>query len=364
MSDAKLDKIFMRETLHLAKQGEGWTNPNPMVGAVIVKNGKMIARGYHHKAGMPHAEIEALRTAKTSVKGATLYVNLEPCCHYGKTPPCTEAIIKSGIKRVVFSTLDPNPKVAGKGAKALRKAGIKVSVGELAAAAKKLNEAFFTFHEKKRPFVGIHFAASLDGKIATRTFDSKWISNQQARKHSRRLRGEYQAILVGVNTVLRDDPHLGARTRGLKDPLRIILDTNLKIPLKSRVLRDTNVIIAVSTKASSKSILQLRKKGIKVLTFPGRKISIPQLLRKLYELNIISILAEGGGSVLGSFVDLRLVDKIYAFHAPLLIGGESAVSAIRGKGARSIAEAMRLQDISFQKLDDNLLTIGYPVKNS
>jgi len=334
------------------------------VGAVIVKNGKVIARGYHYRAGMPHAEIEALNAAKTSVKGATLYVNLEPCCHFGKTPPCTSAIIEAGIGRVVCCTLDPNPKVSGKGGRQLRTAGIKVSLGLLAGPAKKLNEAFFTFHEQRRPFVAIHFAASLDGKIATRTFDSKWISNQKSRQLSRRLRGEYQGIVIGVNTVQRDDPHLGVRTRGLKDPLRIILDTNLKISLKAQIMRDDNVIIAASTKASAKLILKLRKKGIKVLTFPGRKIPIPQLLRKLYELNIISILVEGGGSVLGSFVDARLVDKIYAFHAPLLIGGEKAVSAIRGKGARSVAEAMRLGDVSFQKLGDNLLTIGYPIKTS
>lgn len=362
MSNSKtLDNYFLRETLRLAKKGEGWVNPNPMVGAVIVKNGKIIARGYHHRAGLPHAEIEALRTAKTPVKGGTLYVNLEPCCHYGKTPPCTDAIIKSGIKRVAFCTLDPHSKMAGKGAKALRKVGIRVSVGELAAVARKLNEGFFTFHQKRRPFIALRFAASLDGKIATRTGHSQWITNHESRIFKRRLRGTYQAILVGAGTVLADNPHLGTRIPGKRDPLRIILDTTLKIPLTSKVLRDKNVLVVTTAAANSKKRAVLENKTINVVVQPGKTISLRKLMQELYRREIISVLVEGGGQVLGSFVDEKLADKVYAVHAPIIIGGEKAVSAVRGIGAKTVHNAVHLKNVSYQKFGDNLMTIGYPI---
>src|SRR3989344_2010898 len=218
---------FLKETLKLAKKGLGKVNPNPMVGAVIVKNNKIIGKGYHKKFGYPHAEIEALKNCQQNPKGATLYVNLEPCSHFGKTPPCADAIIKAGIKKVVCCTQDPNPKALGK-------TGIEISFGLLEQEARQLNEAFFTFHEKKRPFIAIKFAASLDGKIATQRGDSKWITNEKARKYSRALRKQYQAVLVGINTVLKDNPHLG-------DSLRIILGS--KIPKNSQVLRNKNILI-------------------------------------------------------------------------------------------------------------------------
>lgn len=271
LNSKTLDNYFLRETLRLAKKGEGWVNPNPMVGAVIVKNRKVIARGYHHRAGQPHAEIEALRAAKTSVKGATLYVNLEPCCHFGKTPPCIDAIIKSGIKRVVFSTLDPNPKVSGKSAKILRKTGIKISKGLLTAEARRLNEALFIFYEKHRPFVALKFAASLDGKIAARTGDAKWITNEQARHSTRSLRGKYQGVLVGAGTVLADDPHLGTRIAGKRNPLRIVLDTTLKIPLTSQVLRDDNVAVITTTVANQKNARHRKARELMLLPCPGRE---------------------------------------------------------------------------------------------
>lgn len=324
----------MQKALRLAKKGLSWTFPNPMVGAVIVKNGKVVGEGYHHKIGEPHAEIEAMHTSP-NLKGATLYVNLEPCSHYGKTPPCVVAIIKAGIKRVVCCTLDPNPKVAGKGIEKLKQAGIEVTVGVLEKEAQKLNEAFFTFHTKKRPYVAIKFAASLDGKIATRTGDSKWITNEKAREFARRLRGEYQAILVGINTVSKDDPNLGTRIKGLKDPIRIILDPNTKIPKNAQVLRDRNVIII------------------------NEQITISNLLEILKEKEIISVLVEGGGRTIGNFVDEGLVDKVYAFHAPILIGGEKSVSSVSGVGFGTIKEALRLKDIEFKKFDDTMLTMGY-----
>ena len=267
-----LGEHFIDETLVLAKKAIGLTNPNPMVGAVVVKRGRIIAKGYHRQAGLPHAEIEAFNAAKTSVKGATLYTNLEPCVHQGKTPPCVDAIIQAGIKRVVCSISDPNPKVHGKGIAKLKQAGIIVSVGLKEKEARALNEAFFVFHEKKRPFIAIKFAGSLDGKIATHTGNSKWITNEPARLFARKLRGEYQAILVGINTVIRDNPHLGTRLAGKKDPVRIILDSNLQIPLNSQVLRDNNVIIATTTHAPEE------KKKDGYMFFPAWRVQTRQPL--------------------------------------------------------------------------------------
>lgn len=331
------DEQFLKLTLNLAKKGLGWVNPNPMVGALIVKSGKVISTGYHKKAGLPHAEIEAITHARSDLAklaGTTLYVNLEPCIHFGKTPPCVDEVIRSGIKRVFCSTLDPNPQVSGKGVAALKKAGIEVEVGKLAEQARALNEAFFTFHEKKRPFIAIKFAASLDGKIATHTGSSKWITNEKARKFARSLRGKYQAILVGVNTLIKDNPHLGVRIRGKKDPVRVIPSAGLHLPPDAQVLRDQNFIM-VNTK------------------------KIPAFLSLLREKDIISILVEGGGKTLGFFFDAKVVDKVYAFHAPIIIGGKKAVSAVEGEGFTTIQQALHLKNVSHQRFDDNLLTIGY-----
>ena len=349
----------MDETLKLAKRATGWTNPNPMVGAVIVKDGKVIGRGYHHKASSPHAEIEALRAAGTNAAGATLYVNLEPCAHHGRTPPCTDAIIASGISRVVCATVDPNPRVSGQGIKQLRAAGINVTIGPRLAEAQKLNEAFLTFHEKQRPFIVLKFAASLDGKLASRTGDSKWITNETARTYARKLRAEYQAVLVGINTVLSDNPQLGARQPGKKDPLRVIVDSRLQIPLDSQVLRDDNVLVATTAGAPGGKKQQLRQRGIQVLAFPGKTVPVKKLLAALAKQEIISVLVEGGGGILGSFIDAGAVDKVYAFYAPLLIGGAKAVS-IQGEGAKTIQTALRLRDTSFKHFQDNFLVSGYP----
>lgn len=353
------DEYFIDETLRLAKKAMGWTNPNPMVGAVIVKNSKIIARGYHKKVGFPHAEIEALNATKRSVKGATLYVNLEPCTHYGRTPPCVDAIIQAGIKRVVCSTLDPNPKVHGRGIVKLKQAGITVSVGLREKESSALNEAFFIFHEKKRPFVAIKFAASLDGKIATRTGDSRWITNEKARLFARKLRGEYQAILVGINTVMRDNPHLGVRNPKKRDPIRIILDSNLQIPLNSRVLRDNNVLIATTVYASKDKKELLTRQGIPILTYESKNIPLKELLLSLRSREIISILVEGGGEILGSFVDGKIIDKVYAFYAPILIGGGKAVT-IQGRGINKIKNALYLKRITIKHFQDNFLVIGSP----
>ncbi len=352
------DEHFMDEALKLAKKAMGWTNPNPMVGAIIVKNGKIIGKGYHRKVGSPHAEIEALKAAKTSFKGATLYVNLEPCTYYSRTPPCTDAIIKSGIKRVVCATADPNSKVSGQGITQMQAAGVEVSVGTRSKEARSLNEAFFTFHEKQRPFTAIKFAASLDGKLATYESDSQWITNEEARAFARSLRAEYQAILIGIKTVIHDDPHLGVRLPGKKDPLRIILDSKLGIPLHSQVLRDNNVLIATTPQAPNAKKKLLQQKGATILTFEGDSVPVSKLLEALVKQEIISILVEGGGETLGSFIDEKITDKVYAFYAPLLVGGAKAVT-IRGKGSKTIQDATYLREISVRNFQDNFMVTGY-----
>ncbi|MDO8551925.1 MAG: bifunctional diaminohydroxyphosphoribosylaminopyrimidine deaminase/5-amino-6-(5-phosphoribosylamino)uracil reductase RibD [bacterium] len=350
------DEKFIDEALRLAVKGIGQTNPNPMVGSVIVKNGKIIGRGYHKRAGTAHAEVLALRDAGADVSGATLYTNLEPCAHFGKTPPCVESIINAGIKRVVCSAIDPNPKVQGKGVARLKKSGISVSVGTEKEAAHALNESFFVFHEKKRPFVALKFAMSLDGKLATRTGDSKWITGEKARAFARELRGAYQAILVGVNTVIRDNPHLGVRAKGRRDPVRVIVDSHLRIPLRANVLRDSNVIIATTSSAPKKRIEELEKRGIRVLVFKAR-ISIPKLLAELRKAEIISVFVEGGGEILGSFIDAKIVDKAYIFCAPVLVGGKDAHS-IGGKGVQKIAQGLRLKTESVSTLGDDIIVIA------
>lgn len=366
------DIFFLKETLRLAKRAMGNTFPNPLVGAVIVKNRRIIARGYHKKAGLSHAEIETLKKVFATTRGATLYVNLEPCAHFGRTPPCSDAIIAAGITRIVCATPDPNPINTGKGIAKLQKAGVTVEVGFLEKEARRLNEAFFTFHEKKRPFIALKFAASLDGKIATRTGDSKWITDEKARAFARVLRGQYQAVLVGINTVLADNPHLGVQTNGYKDPLRIIIDPTLRIRLDSLVLRDKNILIATTSRAEEKKRKQLHNAGFTVILVSEERarpesdsglarMTLTELLEELRKREIISILVEGGGKTLGSFVDAKLVDKVYAFHAPMLIGGKDAVSAIEGEGISAIRNAIKLQNITFRRFGDNMVTIGYPM---
>ena len=354
------DLTFLRESLSLARRGMGWTNPNPMVGVILVKDGQVIGKGYHKKAGLAHAEIEALASCKESPEGSTLYSNLEPCSHFGRTSPCIDEIIKAKIARVVCSTLDPNPKVHGNGAGKLRKAGIDVSVGTLGDEARLLNEAFFIFHEKNRPFIALKFAASLDGKIATKTGDSKWITNKRARQFARKLRAEYQAILVGISTIMCDNPHLGVRDKTKKDTLRIILDPKLRIPFESQVLRDDNVLLVTTFNASKKKIKFLQHKGTPILVFKNHEIPLKDLLVYLKDQEIISILIEGGGRTLGKFVDEELVDKVYAFYAPIIIGGEEGISVIGGSGAKYIKDAVRLKNVTFKKFDENMLIIGYP----
>ncbi len=353
------DRQILKQVLKLAKKGVGFTFPNPMVGAILIKNGKIIGQGYHKRAGLPHAEIEALKKAKQDVTGTTLYVNLEPCSHFGRTPPCVDVIISTGIKRVVCSTLDPNPKVSGKGIEILERAGIEVVVGILEDEARELNEAFFTFHKKKRPFIGIKFAASLDGKIATSTSDSKWITNSQSRQFARSLRSHYQAVLVGINTILKDNPNLGGIEGGY-EPLRIVLDSKLKIPLNSQVLRDKNILIATTENADQIKKKKLTDKEIGVISFKDERVPIVEFLDELRKREIISVLVEGGGETIGSFVDEKVVDKVYVFYAPIIIGGRDASGAVGGTGVKLIKDAIKLNRLSYKHFDDNLLLTGYP----
>ena len=352
------DEQYMRECLRLAKKGIGWTFPNPMVGAVLVKNGKIIGRGYHKKVGLLHAEREAFTNATEDPSGATLYVSLEPCSAAGKQPPCVDAIIEKGIAKVVCAVQDPNPKMHGGGMAKLQKAGIEVISGVCEAEARALNEAFFTFHTKHRPFVTLKFAASLDGKIATRTHDSKWITNEKARLFARKLRAENQAILVGINTVLHDNPNLGTRIKNTRDPLRVILDSTLKIPLASDVLRDDNILIFTTTKAENEKMEQLKQKGIPVIALQKDTIEVTDVLAELYRREVVSLFIEGGAEIHGSFVDSRTIDRVYVCYAPILIGGRDAISAVKGEGVATVAEALRLKDVVVSKLDDNILLTG------
>lgn len=349
-----LDEKFMRRALELATKGESRTNPNPLVGAVLVKNNKIISEGFHEKFAGNHAEINAIANAGENSKGSTLFVNLEPCSLYGNTPPCTDAIIKAGIKKVVFASNDPSQ---DESSEILLRAGVEVIRGVLATEANFLNRRFLYFAKNKLPYITIKFAASLDGKLATRTFDSKWITNDKAREYARSIRAEHQAVLVGSNTVLRDNPDLGVRTKNKRDPLRIVLDTELKTPIKSKVYRDSNVIVFVGNETSSARIQKFQADKIQVHQFKSEKIEVKKLLKYLAKQKIISVLVEGGGEVIGSFVDNKEVNEIYGFYAPILVGGSKARS-ISGIGIEKIKDGLKIKNPELKKIDDNFLIHG------
>lgn len=357
------DPFFLKKTFRLAKKGEGFTSPNPLVGAVITKNNKIIATGYHKKAGFPHAEIDALQKAPVSVRGATLYVNLEPCCFLGKTPPCVDRILKVGIKRVVIATLDPNPKVCGQSVKKLRKSGIEVTVGLLKEQAKHLNEIFFKNMETHLPFVAVKCAMSLDGKIATAAQESQWITERPARAFAKRLRDKYDAVLVGVNTVLKDNPHLdGIKKR----PFKIIIDPHLKIPLTSFLLRSAQdkviIISSCTAKEKKKRKLTSLRKYCHVYCMKDRYgvIDVKEICALLYKKNIMSVFVEGGSYTAGRFFDAHCVDKIYFFFAPKIIGGKEALPSIGGKGTRRIRDAVIVKHYRIKRVGKDFLIEGYP----
>ncbi len=360
-----MNDVFMKRALSLAKRGMGKTLPNPMVGAVLVKQDKIIGEGWHKKYGLPHAEINAIKSAKQDVKNSTLYVTLEPCSHYGKTPPCTEAIIKSKIKKVVIASLDPNP-IAKGGAEVLRKNGVEVITGVLEKEALKLNEVFFKNILSKKPFVVLKSAATLDGKTVTKNGDSKWITNTKAREYAHNhLRFNSDAIIVGRKTLDNDNPNLTVRVKKKlkKTPIRIVLDTNLNMNLKDKNIfnKKAETIVVVSDKIK-KSVKQktIENLGAKILKSPlkGKFIDISALMTKLYSMGIFSVLVEGGSLLISSFIKAKEADKFCIFYAPKILG-ENGVSLFNLKEANYIKDAIMLKDISFKKFDDNFMVEGY-----
>jgi diaminohydroxyphosphoribosylaminopyrimidine deaminase/5-amino-6-(5-phosphoribosylamino)uracil reductase len=335
-----------------------------MVGAVVVKHNRVIATGYHRKAGLPHAEIEALNNAGVLAKGATLYVTLEPCVHFGKTPPCTERIIQSGIKRVVIGMIDPNPLNNGQGIERLKQHGIEIRAGFLERELSRLNEAFIKYISEKRPFVTVKIAQSLDGKIATCRGDSRWITSDKSRNWSHYLRSNYDAVMVGVNTVLRDNPKLDAWGRFGQRPAKIIVDSHLSTPCEANIfLKESRVIIATlptgkGQETENRSILSQKAQILEVKERDGQ-VNLRDLLKKLAHLGISSILVEGGGTLLGSLFDEALVDKVLFFIAPKIIGGKEAISSVMGKGVLRIEKAKSLKDIKLRRIGEDFLIEGY-----
>lgn len=347
------EEQFMKRAIELAKQGSGWTAPNPLVGAVVVKNGRVIGEGYHRKYGELHAERNALAACSEDPAGATLYVTLEPCCHYGKTPPCTEIIIEKKIAKVVIGSRDPNPKVAGKGARILREHGIEVVEDYMREACDALNPVFFHYITTKTPYVVLKFAMTLDGKIATRTGASKWITGEAARNHVHQLRGRYAGILAGIGTVLADDPMLNCRIDGAHQPLRIILDSQLRIPMGSRLVRSAKeypllIVCNESTRnreEGANRIQKLEEAGAKVWTLPEKNghPDLNVLMQRLGEEKIDSVLIEGGGTVNEAALKAHIVHHVYAYIAPKIFGGEDAKTPVEGSGIRLPQECANLR---------------------
>ena len=347
------EEQFMKRAIELAKQGVGWTAPNPLVGAVVVKNGRVIGEGYHRKYGELHAERNALAACTEDPAGATLYVTLEPCCHYGKTPPCTEIIIEKKIAKVVIGSRDPNPKVAGKGARILREHGINVVEDYMREACDALNPVFFHYISTKTPYVVLKFAMTLDGNIATRTGASKWITGEAARNHVHQLRGRYAGILAGIGTVLADDPMLNCRIDGAHQPLRIILDSHLRIPMGSRLVRSAKeypllIVCNESTRdreEGTNRIQKLEEAGAKVWTLPEKNghPDLNVLMQRLGEEKIDSVLIEGGGTVNEAVLKAHIVHHVYAYIAPKIFGGEDAKTPVEGSGIRLPQECAKLR---------------------
>lgn len=361
------DEDYMREALALARNAEGRTSPNPLVGAVIVRDGRIIAAGWHRKAGTPHAEIHALRMAGDLAKGATLYVTLEPCSHYGRTGPCAKAVAEAGIRRVVIGMKDPNPLVAGRGIKILEDAGIEVRCGVLEQEAIRLNEVFLHWIPEKMPFVILKTAMSLDGKIATRTGESQWITGEASRLYVHELRDRYDGILVGIGTVLADNPSLTTRLPDHtgKNPVRIIVDSQARTPLGAKVLTDgqARTIVVVTERAPKARVEAIRKAGAEVLVAgSGEQVDLRWMMQKLGAMEITSILVEGGGTINDALLREGLVDKVLAFVASKLIGGREAKTPVEGEGFASLQDAVQLDRLSAEPMGGDILLSGYVKK--
>ena len=358
---------YMGEALSLARLALGQVSPNPAVGAVVVK-GEVVGRGYTQEPGSWHAEVGALNQAGAEARGGVLYVTLEPCCQYGRTPPCIQAIISAGITEVHMAMLDPNPLVAGRGRDELEEAGIKTYVGEHELEAREINEVYIKYITTGLPFVTAKFAVSLDGKIATRSGDSKWISSEESRKYVHNMRYAADAIMAGVNTVLADDPHLTIRCSGgkggtaRKQPLRIIVDGKGRTPLTAQVFSEPGkTILALGRKATPEEKKAFAQAGAEVLELPSAEglVGLEELFKTLGEREVTSVLVEGGGKLFGSLFDLGLVDKVVAFIAPIVIGGEEAKTAVGGRGIDKVADSLKLEQIKVEKFGDDVMVSGY-----
>ncbi len=360
------DEFFMNQALKLALRAKARTSPNPMVGALLVKNNRVIARGYHKKAGGPHAEVEAIEQAGANARGCTLYVTLEPCAHYGRTAPCVDKILASGIRRVVVGMVDPNPLNNGRGIDILKAGAVEVRVGFLEGRLRKMNEAFIKYITKKMPFVTVKVGQSLDGKIASRSGDSKWITSDKAREFAHALRSGYDACMVGVNTIIRDDPFLTAGLR--REPLtRIIVDSKLSTPADAKLFqRPGEVIIATLHSAAgqeteNRNLLSRRARIVEVKENNGQ-VNLHDLLKHLARMEIANVLVEGGGSLIGSLFDSGLVDKVLFFIAPKIIGGKDSISSVMGRGISAIDRAVRLTDVGMNRIGEDYLFSGYVVR--
>ena len=357
------DRRFMARALELAALGAGHTRPNPLVGAVLVKDGIIIGEGWHKRFGDAHAEVNAFADCKEDTSGATLYVTLEPCCHYGKTPPCTDLIISKDVERVVIAMTDPNPLVSGKGIRALRDAGIFVTTGVLEKEAQQLNEIFVKFITRKKPFVLYKAALSLDGKTACHTGASQWISSKESREETHALRGIYSAIMAGAGTIKTDNPLLTARTEGLSDPVRIIVDGCLSCPLEAKVFQNPGrVIVLTTTKADPDKIKDFEEAGVEIICAdsdePG-KVDLEAAMTGLAVKGIDSILLEGGAETAAAAFEAGIIDKIRFYLAPLLIGGAEAPGAVGGIGADVVSKAVSLENIRTERSGEDLVVEAY-----
>lgn len=355
----------MERALHLAAGGRGRTSPNPMVGAVLTRRGAIVGEGYHAFAGGEHAEVAAIRAAGELARGGTCFVTLEPCAHHGKTPPCTEALIQAGITRAVVAGYDPNPLVAGRGVERLRAAGVTVEVGLLQEEAAQLNEAYFTYVQTGRPFVILKAAMSLDGKLATRTGDSQWITGELSRQRVHQMRNAVDAVVIGIGTVLKDDPMLTARVDAEegRDPLRVVIDSRGRLPVDARLLRTGSqpVLVAVGPRVSQARLATLRRQDAEVIVLPRGEggLSLPHLFRELGRREITSVMIEGGGKLATSALQGGIVDKLVLMLAPILIGGRKASTLFQGDGADKLTEALRIRQLTVERIGDDILLEGY-----
>ncbi len=365
LASRAMDESYMKIALELAAKARGRTSPNPMAGAVIVKEGNIVGRGYHLQPGTPHAEVNALNEAGKKAKGGTLYVTLEPCCHYGRTGPCTEAIIQAGVTKVVAAMIDPNPLVSGKGFKRLRDAGIEVVCGVLENEARRLNEVFIKYITTGMPFIVAKAAISLDGKIATRSGKSKWITGPVTRAYGHQMRDWYDAVMVGIGTVLADDPLLSTRLPGGggRDPVRVILDSQARIPLNARVLNQQSkapTIIAVTASVKHEKLEALRLAGAQVLVVGGgHRVDVAALMKMLGKRGITSVLIEGGAGIHGAAIPAGIADKAAWFIAPIIIGGLGAPGPVGGLGVDELSEAPALEIVEVRSMGQDIYVEAY-----